>query len=179
MEWTPTTPLVQTTQAYIEIVCPEFHSMLWQRQSSPTNCVPTAIRMILRARGKLTDAPDAGPQGVQGGSEAAAMAFWAGFKIVDASEYSQNVPKAATGYGEMLRKTSFVAIRSYPTAGLGHARRDYTHAVVVVGISLRQNQWRVHFYDPGLPDPDWRKVQTEALGDFAAVVEEWWLPDWR
>jgi hypothetical protein len=176
MEWTPMTLRPQTTQPYTEIICPEFHSMLWQKQQTPTNCVPTAMRMILRAKGSFINPPDAGPQGVREGSEAEAMALLGNFTIVGAGQYSENVVKAASGYGDMLRKTSFIAIRSYPTAGLGDLRRDYNHAVVV-GLSLKNNEWWVHYYDPGLPDPDWKKVRRQRLGDFAAVVEEWWIPN--
>ena len=49
--------------------------------------------------------------------------------------------------------------------------------MVVVGISQVRNDWWVHFYDPGLLDPDWKKIHRSKLADFAAVVEEWWVPD--
>ena len=56
---------MEQTQITQQILCPEFHNILWQKQNTPTNCVPTAMRMILRARGGLVNPPDAGPQGVR------------------------------------------------------------------------------------------------------------------
>ena len=82
---------MEQTQITQQITCPEFHNILWQKQNTPTNCVPTAMRMILRARGSFVNPPDAGPQGVQEGSEAQSMAMYGGFKIVSASQYTQNV----------------------------------------------------------------------------------------
>jgi hypothetical protein len=162
-------------------MCPEFKQMLWQRQSHATNCVPTAMRMVLNAKGQvMTVVPDAPQQGLRD-SDANMYAMGGGFKIVDASEFQQNLPKAANAYTAMIRKNSFIAIHSFAHGALGSATRDYNHAVVIVGITELPlgKGWVVHYYDPGASGQKWKEVQHKDLGDFAALVEEWWVPDWK
>lgn len=97
-------------------MCPEARNILPLKQSHRTNCVPTAMRIILAAQNKKTTVPDADPHGVNE-NDSAALAMLAGFKISDASEHQQNVIRAANHYRSILQKSSFVAIRSFPHGG--------------------------------------------------------------